>query len=76
MENNTPVNKQSGSLPLLEYANGFRGEVNSSFNEWVTGEKVGHTPTWDEKLVHFVMHGGARAYRKRFLETHQGLVLS
>ena len=71
--NTNPSSVEINGSTLLEYASGFKAEVNSPFNEWVTGEVVGHTPTWDEKLVHFVMRGGVADYRKRFFEKHPGL---
>jgi hypothetical protein len=60
------------SSPLLEFFNGLRNEIHSPFNEWVTGVAVGHPPTNDEKIVHFLVHGGRENYRKRFLSEHPG----
>jgi hypothetical protein len=63
-------NPQIASSLLLQYVRGFHAEVNSPYNEWVTGEKVGHSPTWDEKLIHFITSGGVRDFRKRFKLVH------
>ena len=69
MNTNTPQARSDGSL-LLDYFNGYREEIHSPFNAWVTGVAVGHPPTQDEELVHFVTNGGPAYYRKRFMEAH------
>lgn len=37
-------------------------EMNSPFNKWVTGEKVGHDPTRSELADNYVETGGARRF--------------
>ena len=61
---------------MVEYGRGFHTEVNSPFNAWVTGEEVGHEPTWEEKLMHFIMRGGLADYRKRFFQKHPELAIA
>ena len=72
---NIPPARSKGSL-LLDYYNGYRAEVHSPFNAWVTGIAVGHLPTPDEELVHSITHGGLNDYRKRFVQAHPGVVFS
>ena len=44
--------------------------VQGPYNSWVTGVAVGHPPTEEEKLVHFVTNGGHTDYRRRFQAEH------
>ncbi|MEI6057460.1 MAG: hypothetical protein WCQ60_00630 [bacterium] len=38
-------------------------------NTWFTGEAVGHSPSFDEKLFHFLRHG-QDAFRRNFVVEH------
>lgn|GEM_PF-1829573 len=57
---------------VLKFYTMLREEINSPFNEWVTGESVGHTPAFEEKLIHFEAHGGHRGLRERFFRENPG----
>jgi len=67
------VNVKNGSH-LYKFYLGLRASVLSPFNEWVTGVAVGHTPTFEEKLFHFITHGGLASYRRRFYEENPGVM--
>jgi hypothetical protein len=41
-------------------------EMLSEFNMWVTGEKLGHPPTKEEAVMHYVIHGGAENFAERY----------
>jgi len=43
-------------------------EMQSPFNQWVTGEEVGHEPSHNELAEHYIKHGGAAAFRKKWQE--------
>jgi hypothetical protein len=51
---------------LLDFSNMLHGEVNGPDNAWFTGLAVGHPPTADELLVHYVCHGGLRNLKTKF----------
>jgi hypothetical protein len=74
MNTETLETKTASRGSVMDYFNGFRAAVNSPFNEWVTGISVGHSPTWEEKLMHFIMYGGQAEYRKHYLEEHPGVL--
>ena len=61
------------SLPF-EYFRGFLACVQSPYNGWVTGVTVGHPPTWEDKLVHFVVNGGPQDFHRSFMEAHPGAI--
>jgi hypothetical protein len=52
-------------LPAEVDARLIRFKMNSSFNRWVTGEKVGHDPDHNERALNFIACG-ISAYRTRF----------
>ena len=69
MNRNTSPGIQREPL-LYQFFCGFRAVVQGPYNSWVTGVAVGHPPTEEEKLVHFVTNGGHTDYRRRFQAEH------
>ena len=63
---------------VFVFFNGYSKEVRSPKNEWYTGEVVNppnapaHKPTFDEMLIHYLVHGGDTGYRVRFELAHPG----
>ena len=57
---------------LLFHFRALRRVINSPRNSWFAGERVGHEPTFDEKLRHFTEHEGLADFRKRFFGKYPG----
>lgn len=53
-------------LSLEEYVRRQQEEMLSPFNRWITGEKVGHNPDYNELAEYYVRSGGARDFSDRF----------
>ncbi|PIS41559.1 MAG: hypothetical protein COT25_02430 [Candidatus Kerfeldbacteria bacterium CG08_land_8_20_14_0_20_42_7] len=43
-----------------------RQQVDSSFNRWVAGVNLGHSPSFEEAFWHWYHHGGRDAFNKRW----------
>ncbi len=45
------------------------------YMKYVATEKAkGHPPTWEDKLVHFVVNGGPQDFHRSFMEAHPGAI--
>lgn len=40
-------------------------EALSDENKWFAGECLGHSPTDEEAILHYILHGGSERYRAK-----------
>jgi len=55
---------------MAEFLAAQRAAILSPDNEWYAGEHLGHRPTRQEAARHFIEHGGAEQFRRRWEEQH------
>ncbi|MBU6427217.1 hypothetical protein KGQ27_03200 [Patescibacteria group bacterium] len=55
---------------FLEFYKGLREDINGEINSYFAGLAFGHSPSFEEKLVHFMANGGLAEYRRRFFAKH------
>jgi len=41
-------------------------EILGEFNMWLAGEKLGHPPTKEEAVMHYILYGGAKNFAERY----------
>jgi len=46
-------------------------EIEGPVNSWLTGEVVGHSPTSAEKVWHYIKHGGADDFARRWANSRR-----
>jgi hypothetical protein len=62
-------NTQSGNnqkLNFFEYMKKQGEEILGKTNLWYTGKKLGRKPTSEEAAEHYIDHGGAVDFNRRF----------
>lgn len=54
------------TISFEEYVALQKDKILSPFNKWVTGEKVGRTPTSEELAFNYIESGGAADHEKEY----------
>lgn len=57
-------------VTVAEFHKLMTKEVDSPDNRWFAGNFLGHSPDYEERLIHYIIRGGYRRFRERFKAAH------